>query len=69
MNSKLVYRPALVGIAQIRYLDRRYDLDTVVKKSVLISNPDKRGMVHWKEYENVPVLDTKLTQWAHRSSR
>ncbi len=58
-DSSLIYRPALVGLAQIRYLDRRYGLDTVVKKSVLISNPDKRGMVHWKDFEKVG-FDTGL---------
>ncbi len=56
-EPKMVYQAALIGHAQIRYLDRRYNLDTVVKKSVLLSDPDKRGMVQWKEY-TVPVLES-----------
>jgi hypothetical protein len=46
----LLYRPALVASAQVRFLDRKYNLDLQQVKSALVANPDKRGIVRWDEY-------------------
>jgi hypothetical protein len=43
----LIYRPALLGQASIRYLRRDYNLDYETALSVLTSEPDRRGNVRW----------------------
>lgn len=49
-NVELVYKPVLIGQVQVRYLDRRYNLDETVKKMVLVEDPDPRGMIHWEDH-------------------
>jgi hypothetical protein len=46
----LVYKPALIGQVQIRYLDRKYGLDSKVNRMVLVHEPDPRGMIQWEEH-------------------
>ena len=60
-EPRLVYRPAIIGQVQIRYLDRRYSLDQVVSKAVLVLNPDKRGMIHWESFVSSPFKPNDLT--------
>lgn len=55
----LYYRPALIGQASIRYLDRRYNLDHLAQKAVLSLEPDKRGMMHWEDFE-VNALEPRI---------
>jgi len=56
---RVVYRPALIGLTSIRYLDRRYNLDYVLRKSLLVMEPDRRGMIHWEEHVS-GNLDQKM---------
>jgi hypothetical protein len=51
----LIYRPAVLGQARVRFLNRRYDLDHEEKRSVLVSTPDRRGVVRWEEYPATPI--------------
>ncbi len=46
----LLYCPALIASAQVRFLDRKYNLDTEQVKSALVTNPDKRGVVRWDDF-------------------
>ena len=46
----LLYCPALIASAQVRFLDRKYNLDTEQVKSALVVNPDKRGVVRWDDF-------------------
>jgi hypothetical protein len=46
----VLYHPALVACAQVRFLDRKYNLDIEQVKSALVPNPDKRGVIRWDEY-------------------
>jgi hypothetical protein len=46
----ILYHPALVACAQVRFLDRKYNLDIEQVKSALVPNPDKRGVIRWDEY-------------------
>jgi hypothetical protein len=55
-SSGIIYRPTLVASAQVRFLDRKYNLDTELVKAVLVTNPDKRGVVRWDDH--VAVLPT-----------
>jgi hypothetical protein len=46
----ILYRPVLLGSAQVRLLDRRYNLDLQQVKSVLVPAPDKRGVIRWDDF-------------------
>jgi hypothetical protein len=54
-NPGLIYRPAVLGQARVRFLNRKYDLDHEEIRSVLVSNPDRRGVVRWEEYPATPL--------------
>jgi hypothetical protein len=56
----VVYRPALLGMASIRYLDRRYALDHLLRKCLLVQQPDKRGMIRWEEHVNADLEQKSL---------
>ncbi|MBM3152389.1 MAG: hypothetical protein FJZ96_09360 [Chloroflexi bacterium] len=49
-QSGLVYRPALAASARVRFLDRKYSVDTEVERSALVVAPDRRGVVRWDEF-------------------
>jgi hypothetical protein len=54
----LIYRPAILGQARVRFLNRKYDLDHEETRSVLVSTPDRRGVIRWEEFPAAP-LDPK----------
>jgi hypothetical protein len=56
----LVYHPVLVGQASIRFLVRKYDLDSELIRSVLVRDPDRRGFVRWEEYPAEPINEREL---------
>jgi hypothetical protein len=47
----LVYRPALLAQANVRYLKRSYDLDHEQNITALTSEPDRRGNIRWDEFQ------------------
>jgi hypothetical protein len=46
----LLYRPVLIACAQVRFLDRKYNLDTEQVKSALVTVLDKRGVIRWDDF-------------------
>jgi Helicase HerA, central domain len=42
-----LYRPALIAQTRVRYLDRRYNLDSEQVRTALVRTLDRRGIVHW----------------------
>ncbi len=46
----VVYCPALIALAQVRFLDRKYNLDSEQVRAVLVTSVDKRGAVHWDDF-------------------
>jgi len=46
----LLYHPALIACAQVRFLDRKYNLDNEQIKSVLVTVLDKRGVIRWDDF-------------------
>lgn len=46
----VLYRPALLASANVRFLDRKYGVDTEVQRAVLVNDPDHRGVVRWEEH-------------------
>jgi hypothetical protein len=53
-----VYRPLLLASAQIRILDRKFNVDAETTKSALVTSLDRRGVVRWEEFPYAgPSLD------------
>ncbi len=51
----VVYRPALLGQVTVRYLNRKYGLDSQNSTTVQVSDPDRRGFVRWEEHRTQPL--------------
>jgi len=45
----IIYRPALAASAHVRVLDRKLGVDNETARAILVSTPDKRGVVRWEE--------------------
>jgi hypothetical protein len=50
MIEGVVYRPALLASAQIRFINRKYGVDTEAIRVVLVDKPDRRGVVQWDDF-------------------
>jgi len=52
-----LYRPALLATANVRFLDRKYGVDTELQRAALVKDPDKRSVVRWENhfYGNFPA--------------
>jgi hypothetical protein len=50
MSKGLLYRPILLAQADIRFLQRKYNLDYEFKQATIVPKPDKRGLVRWEDY-------------------
>lgn len=58
MLEGVIYRPALLAFAQVRFLDRKYGVDSELVRAALVVAPEKRGVVRWDDYiYNGPSLD------------
>jgi len=55
MSEGLVYRPVILAQADVRFLNRKYNLDSQVHKTALVFEPDRRGLVRWEEHLSQPV--------------
>ncbi|HVN56094.1 MAG TPA: DUF87 domain-containing protein [Anaerolineaceae bacterium] len=55
----LLYRAELLAQAQVRFLARKYNVDTLQRRAVLIPHPDRRGMVRWEDYP-YPGFDPQI---------
>lgn len=51
----MLYRPGLLAAASVRFLDRKYGVDSEVKRTLLVLNPDARGVVRWDDYTGKSV--------------
>jgi hypothetical protein len=54
----LLYRPVLLAQADIRYLQRKYNLDYDERLTVMVIEPDRRGMVRWEDFP-APEVDAR----------
>ncbi len=58
MIEGVIYRPALLAAAQVRFLDRKYGVDSELVRAALVAAPERRGSVRWGEFAyNGPSLD------------
>ena len=65
-GSKMVaieYHPRLLAQAEVRYLDRKYNVQTMQKKSVLVDDETGR-MVRWEEHTINPVDQDSIERLA-----
>ncbi|HKJ26973.1 MAG TPA: DUF87 domain-containing protein, partial [Anaerolineales bacterium] len=51
----LLYKPVLLVQAEIRYFQRKYELDVVETKAAIVPDPDERGVVRWEDYPSEPL--------------
>jgi hypothetical protein len=59
-----LYRPALLAAARIRFLDRRYGVDSEIMRIALVDKLDPRGVVRW---ENFPYQGPGLERLEHEA--
>jgi hypothetical protein len=59
-SQGLIYRPVLLGQASIRFLNRKYNLDSELKRTVSATIPDRRGLVKWDNFLVEPVDPDRL---------
>ncbi len=52
----LVYRPVILAQAHVRFLNRKYNLDYEMHKTILAMQPDRRGFIRWEEH-SAPAVD------------
>ncbi len=57
-QATLVYRPTLMGQIRIRYVNRKYGLDTESVTAIQVYTPDRRGFIHWEDHL-APPLDLR----------
>jgi hypothetical protein len=60
LNKGMIYRPVILAQARIRYLNRTYNLDYEQIQTVLVTNPDRRGVVRWEEYPEAQIDQRQL---------
>jgi len=69
LGQGLLYKPVLLVQADIRYLQRKYDLDHEEKRAALVPDPDPRGVVRWENYQTSPVSLAQLERDAAPGAR
>jgi hypothetical protein len=50
MIQGVIYRPALLGSAQIRFLDRKLGVDSSLTRAALVEKPARNGSIRWEDY-------------------
>jgi hypothetical protein len=61
-SQGLIYRPVILAQTSVRFLNRKYFLDMEQRQSVLVSEPDRRGLVRWEDYASPPLDPQTLTK-------
>jgi len=51
----MLYRPTLLAAATVRFVNRKHNVDSEVSRSILVPNPDPRGVVRWDDYADKSV--------------
>jgi hypothetical protein len=52
---QLVYEPAVIGAAEVHFVDRKRDIDEQVEKILVNTTPGSLGGADWDEAEALPV--------------
>jgi hypothetical protein len=59
-SATLLYRPVLLVQTNVHFVNRKYNLDTIVQRAVLVAEPDERGLIRWETYETRSFDDRQL---------
>ena len=54
-SQGLIYQPALLAQAEIRIMQRKYNLDLETQRTALITDPDRRGTARREEWLTNPI--------------
>lgn len=65
----MLYRPSLLAHAEIRFLNRKYNMNHEIHRSVLIPELDRRGAAQWEMHESKPVDGSTLERGPAPNSR
>jgi hypothetical protein len=58
MIDGVIYRPTLLGSAEVHILDRKHGVDSEIHRTVLVKSPEKRGSIRWEDHPlKAEVLD------------
>ncbi|MCB9438180.1 MAG: ATP-binding protein [Anaerolineales bacterium] len=57
----LAYIPFLLAQVQVRYLDRRTNVNTVENYAYQIYGLDRAGLIHWDRHRTAPILSTAVS--------
>ena len=55
IDYQVVYKPALIAQANIRFMKRNYNLDYDLVSTVLVREPDQTGRVRWDDWVADPI--------------
>ncbi len=61
-SAGLLYRPVILAQANVRFLNRKYNLDTELLLCSLVPDPDRRGAVRWEDYPARSVPASSLDE-------
>jgi polyhydroxyalkanoate synthesis regulator phasin len=56
----ILYRPVLMTCAQVRFIDRKYGLNTQLVKSALVTSLEKRGPIRWEDFISAIPEETAM---------
>jgi len=69
VSRGLLYRPSVIAQAYIRIQNRKYNLDFETYRTVLVSDPGRRGVVRWEEFTAEPLDSRQLDEQPIPDSR
>jgi hypothetical protein len=49
-SEGLLYKPALLAQASVRFLNRKYNLDYELKRTSIVIEADRRGLMRWEQH-------------------
>ncbi len=58
---QLIYEPAIVGAAEIRFVDRRRSINEQIEKMLVTAAPADARQIDWNDSENLPIQLNNLT--------
>jgi len=56
----ILYHPVILASAQVRFIDRRYGLNTQQVKSALVTSLEKRGPIRWDDFSRALPDETSM---------
>jgi len=68
-DYRVVYKPALVAQANIRFMKRNYNLDYDLVTTALVREPDQTGRVRWEDWVADPIDLDELEPGARAEAR